>query len=306
MIDRHRGNCILNEGLDPVMNQVDHTFEAFGLTFFPKKVGLVYDSEGLFLNTFKLRLVYPDELIVINSLHKFLHNGFNVYDVTYQEMVQGLHKLYSSLPVNLSTVKISQIEFGCAIQVEQPLDLSQSLLYFENKPMLQYNENGNIIGKWHNAQQYKLKFYSKYHEMAQCLSTLNRFKQSGGDIDYLRKNLRTEFVIKRSRLLNRATPLSLYDFENKTLIKQIYLDFHKRCKKLTFQNGTLPSCCNESELFASALFENPNISYQRRLKTMSSIKYDYYKRLYQSFPRAKYEKQRFLEAIEDKINTLFK
>lgn len=304
MLDFHRGECTLIEPIEHVVNELDKGLNAFGIDFYCRRPGH-YISSQLYENTFKLTLKSPYFLKVENSLHKYLEGGTNVFDLNYTDMVEGLHQLYTGLGVDLSSIRIYRPELECSIQVDDPFSLIQSIMCYQNKPMLQYNDRGAIIGKWIKSQHFRLKYYSKYLEMKQYPANKEFFSLES-NLEYLKRNLRTEFVIMKSAYLKRSSPLSLEDFENKNFLKGIYIDFHNKCNRLMFHN----SVCNksqfaESQILSTALFSHPNQFLSQNMKEANPSKFQYLKRVYNNLLSPKMAKEMFLDSLREKTNILF-
>lgn len=107
MICFHKGVGRLPNPLREVVNNTTTPFEAYDCIFREHRKGIyISDHKTKFKNAFRVTLKYPDIVVVENSMHKYLEGGFNVFDITHQEMIAGFKDVYQSIGLPIDGVKI--------------------------------------------------------------------------------------------------------------------------------------------------------------------------------------------------------
>ena len=282
MIDFHVGCARLANPFQQVLNNHKGPFEAYGMEFIQYSPGrYLPTSKTLYKNTFRLKLIYPDIIIVQNSLHKYFQGGFNVFDFSYLEMLSSIKELYSGLRVaNVGEVILSKPEFECPLIVENPETFYKSLISYKNIPFLDLSYKGKLFGKYLETDTYKLKAYSKYQQMKTEPKSYKEFVNIYPDqVNYLKRVLRLELQIKKSRFLKLGQALKIEDLSDQRIIRTIYDQLAtKFSRSLYSPNLEALNALNESDLSRYAIMTHTNQLFAIRLREINKSRYDYYKR----------------------------
>lgn len=282
MIDFHVGYAKLAYPFPEVLNNHKGPFDAYGMEFIQRSPGRYLPvSKKLYNNTFHLKLIYPDVIIVQNSLHKYYQGGFNVFDFSYSEMLNTIEELYYRLGVvNVREVILNRLEFECPILVEDPQMIFRSMISFRNKPFLDLSYRGHLYGKYLETETYKLKAYSKFHQMKLEPHSYKEFLQAYPDqLGHLKKVLRLELQIKKTRFLSLDRAITIDDLYNKEMIQSIYDHLTLKFSKSIYSPSPEKiASLNEIDLASYAIMTHPNQLFNQMLKKTNKPRFDYYKR----------------------------
>lgn len=112
-----------------------------------------------------LRLTFiKDQLIIENSIHKFYH-GNNYCDFTLSEFEKAIKQLSEYLGFDIFKAKVNKFEYGCNIQIENPMALIEMINNYKGKFFQTLYEKTFIYGKKLILSDFAIKFYDKKKEV---------------------------------------------------------------------------------------------------------------------------------------------
>lgn len=280
-------------------------FEAYGTTFKQNASGAYVGDQTYY--GMRLTLRYPDIIQVENSLHKFAQGGFNVFDFYHEDMINALYSLYSGLNVaDIEQVKIYRPEFECSIQFPDPEEFYRSFISLRDKRFTEMTYKGSCYGKSFETDYYKLKVYSKYLQMKGERGTIAQFENMYPDsIEYLKQNVRIEFVPLKSRYFGSSHPLTMKDLKDKEFLSHTYDGFIKKLCNTEREKRLIDgSVYSNSELHAFATLTHPNPAIRNMMKKESLNQYKYFKTLNNNLPTKILSDEDLYKCLTEKKNIL--
>jgi hypothetical protein len=134
-------------------------FEANGIVYSPKySSGEVIRYEAQLKN---LRLlVYPTKRYLVNSIHKYWHNGCNHTNFTLTDAYNAIEDVNDKTEVNWFEAKVKSLEVGCNITTDANKAIN-SLLSYKGKDFLPMITGSKKYGAKCIFDVYSVKLYDK-------------------------------------------------------------------------------------------------------------------------------------------------
>lgn len=172
--------------------------------------------------------LYPGEIKLKNSLHKFLH-GNNFSDFTISDFVEAVDIISDCTSFDWWQSKVSKLEYGVNIQMDSSFDYRRMNSY-KTKDYIDMEWRGTIYGAKCIFDEYNIKLYNK---------TLEVLMHTG---EIINTNLyRWEVGVTKLRSLtgrtNSPVPIrSLRDIIDPNITQLLYSDLIAKFQKSTFDH----------------------------------------------------------------------
>lgn len=172
-------------------------------------------------------------LKVIGSLHKFFKDGDNSGVFTCKEAVMAIKSLVFQLRITANRFKVTQIEFGANIPLENPAHefIKSNLVRYGKYEFENFSSKGRVklTGKEISLSQYRLKIYVKGEYILRVevhWINLQELRSKGIAIKLL-SDLSEDVI---SRVVNEKVITKLSDI---TSLEGIEIEDHKFLKKFS-------------------------------------------------------------------------
>ncbi|MDO4334635.1 MAG: hypothetical protein Q4C37_02220 [Bacteroidales bacterium] len=191
--------------------------------------------------------VYESSLYIVGSLAKF-YNGSNIYTLNRKDTERAVQKLSEALGADISTAKVSYLEFGDAFLMENPVE--EYLKRLGSLPRLHRNpQQGSLYYQYQGEQRKSLVFYDKKLEMKKRKDPLPDGFQN---YNILRFELRFKNRLpKQIGWYETVTASTLYDRQFYKRMQSLYRENYFAISKRKMMKPTaLKEVCNPKDAFS--------------------------------------------------------
>jgi hypothetical protein len=139
--------------------------EVNGIMYSPKySNGEIIRYEAQLKN---LRLfVYPSKMYLVNSLHKYWHNGYNHTDFNLLDAHNAIEDISIKTGINWFDAKVKSLEVGCNI-LANPTSAIDALHSYKGKNYVPMLKGSTKYGSKCSFDLYSVKLYNKQFEVKQ-------------------------------------------------------------------------------------------------------------------------------------------